>query len=171
MKFSIIILFAMINSCIQKNPIDSIDHTKNINNQIEIIKILFLQKNAVKLADVTYYKAEIEIGSKQKVIDTYTHLFKEMNSKGIDFHSISFGHHSVIFKEGEELQCTVPIKTILKKENLRVETQSTIVLISTDEGKNWAFIYSLNDVENESMYPKLNENIKIPKRIQNTYKE
>ena len=88
----------------------------------------------------------------------------QIKSKGIVINSIVFNPPSEIVKNKNELQCTISQHTELKPAKGRVITYTTLIAISTDNGKSWKFIDTSNrDIKAiRTVFPNLSNKITLP---------
>ncbi len=144
------------------------DHSKIIKKQAEIMAKLLLEKDFSSFTKFTYPKIVEMLGGKQKMIDILKRNSKEMLSKGIDFKNVTIDEPSRIFNKGKELQCTIPQTIEMKVPNGRLITKSTLIAISTDNGKNWYFVDTSgkNIQTMKKTLPNLSEELEIPEKKQ-----
>jgi hypothetical protein len=103
-------------------------------------------------------------GGESKMIELLTAQDVQIKSRGVIINSIVFNPPSEIVKYKNELQCTISQNTELKSAKGRVITYTTLIAISTDNGKNWKFIdTSKMDIATvRSLYPNLSKLITLP---------
>jgi len=87
-----------------------------------------------------------------------------MESEGIIILNVTIGEPSKIITYGNELQCILPQTIEMKVPNGRLFSKSTLIVISTDNGKNWFFIdASGRDIQTmNKIFPNLSTELTIP---------
>jgi hypothetical protein len=103
-------------------------------------------------------------GGEAKMIDLLNAQNAQLKNKGVVINSITFNSPSEIVKSKTELQCTISQHTELKPAKGRVITYTTLIAISTDNGKSWKFIdTSKMDIATvRKLYPNLSSKITLP---------
>ena len=103
-------------------------------------------------------------GGEAKMIELLTAQNAQIKSKGIVIISIVFNPRSEIVISKNELQCTISQHTELKPAKGRIITYTTLIAISTDNGKNWKFIDTSNKdiAEVRKTFPNLSDKITLP---------
>lgn len=79
-------------------------------------------------------------GGEAKMIELLNNQNAQLKSRGIKISSIIFNLPTEVVRSKNELQCTMSQQTELKPERGRVITYTTLIAISTDNGKTWKFI-------------------------------
>lgn len=90
--------------------------------------------------DYSYPKIVKNLGGREKMKASLQQQMQDLSAKGIQLLSISFGEPSVILKEKRELQATLPQEIIYQTAQGKVQSRTTIIAISTNEGASWYFI-------------------------------
>lgn len=142
------------------------DASKNLKQQAEKMGA-FLMKGDYKAFSVYTHPIVLKMmGGAPKMIEILTRGLNSMKEQGISFKSISMGEPSKLVKSGKELQATIPQNIILKLPKGSLESNSTLVAISTDNGVNWTFIdTSNNDIATlKKVIPTLSPALVIPPR-------
>ncbi len=163
---TIIFISLFWTTCIGQTK--TIDHSKTIKEQADIMGELLLKKDFSSFTKYTYPKVIEMMGGKQKMIAIMELGSKEMLSEGTDFLNVTIGEPSKIITIGIELQCTVPQTIEMKVRNGRLVTESTLIAISTDNGKNWYFVDTPGkDIQTmKKALPNLSGELVIPKKKQ-----
>lgn len=104
------------------------------------------------------------MGGESKMTAALTKSIVDMKAKGITIISITFDEPSKIVKNGKVLQCTIAQHTEVKTTPGRAISTSTLIALSTDNGKNWTFLDTLNkDMPTiKKIIPNLSSDIIIP---------
>jgi hypothetical protein len=124
----------------------------------------FIQENYKLFAVYTYPQILSMMGGPDKLAEQLTKIKNDLKSKGMSFSKIEFGESSKIVRNKTELQATIPQLTEIKLAQGRVVATSTLIAISTDGGKRWAFVDTSNkDMATiRKMLPNLSGAITIP---------
>jgi hypothetical protein len=137
----------------------------NLKQQADKMGNAFLKGDYKTFAKYTYNKIVEMMGETNNMVEVLTKTAANLKAQGMSFSSIIFGEPSTIVKSGNELQCTIPQHTEIKlSAGGRIVATSTLIAISTDNGKNWTFI----DTSNKDMatlrktLPNLSSGITIP---------
>lgn len=132
--------FAFGNAQVKLNQ-----HQENaLNLQIQNIQKLFIAQDYRSLANTISPKiVKYVYNSKDSVTIGLKFLFDELKTKGVNMDQVIAGAHSQIFKTKNELQCSVQMTTILKKDTIKTVSEAYLLMVSNDNGKNWCF--SLTD--------------------------
>jgi hypothetical protein len=165
-------IFLLVLSLLNVNgQTESNNFNKIIKEQVEIMGQFLLKKDFNSYLKYTYPKIIEMIGGKQKMIEMLEKGSKEMESEGIGFLKVTFGEPSQIITEKNELQCTLPQIIEMKVPNGRLVTNSILIAISTDNGKNWSFIdTSGKDIMSmKRILPNLSKDLIIPTQEQPTF--
>lgn len=103
-------------------------------------------------------------GGETKMIELLNAQDTQIKNKGIVINGIVFNPPSEIIKIKNELQCTISQHTELKPAKGRIITYTTLIAISTDNGKNWKFIDTSNKdiAEVKKTFPNLSDKITLP---------
>ncbi|MCV9929544.1 hypothetical protein OIU83_17920 [Flavobacterium sp. LS1R49] len=77
--------------------------------------------------------------SKDSVAVVFKFLFDEAKRKGVTNTQITLGTHSKVYKTKDELQCSIPMTTILKKDSIKSVSEAFIIMVSNHIGEKWYF--------------------------------
>lgn len=167
----IIFLSFTILSCNEKTKsTDTSNYSQIIKDQAEKMGQLLLKKDFKSFVKFTYPKIVEMSGGQEMMIQTIEKGSMKMEKEGARFLSFTFGDPSIILKEGNELQSTLPQTIEMKVSNGRVVIKSTLIAVSTDQGKNWFFI-DTSDKDIQTMkkaLPNLSGDLKIQAKQQPT---
>jgi len=169
----IIILFSLfIGACNgQTKTADSSNYSKTVKEQAETMGQLLLKKDFKSFAKFTYPKIVEMMGGEQKMIEVMEKGSKEMESEGTSFLNVTIGEPTKIITMENELQCMLQQTIEMKVPNGRLITKSTLIAISTDNGKNWYFVdTSGKDIQAmKEALPNLSGELIIPEKQQPTF--
>lgn len=162
-QFIVIFFFSLFLTACNGQTI-STDHSKAIKEQAEIMGQSLLKKDFNSFCKYTYPKIIEMVGGKQKMVELMERGAKEMLSEGTDFQNVTFGKPSKIITMDNELQCTLPQTIEMKVPNGKLVTNSTLIAISNDNGKNWYFVdASGKDIKTmKNTLPNLSGELVIP---------
>ena len=132
-----------------------------------------IKKDYNSFTKFTYPKLIEMMGGKEKMIEQISKEFKKMNADGFDFINITFGNSSEIITTNNELQSTLPQNIEMKVPGGRLVSQSTLIAISNNGGKNWCFIDSSGkDIQAmKRIFSNLSEKLVIPQQDKPTFYE
>jgi len=142
MKYLGIILFSFfLSACNGQTKSDkSSNYTETIKSQAETMRQLMLKEDFSAFAKFTYPKVIEMMGGKEKMVEVMKRGSQQMESEGTKFLNVTIGEPSKIITTGSELQCTLPQTIEMKVANGKLITKSTLIAISTNNGKNWYFL-------------------------------
>ncbi|SFH20626.1 hypothetical protein [Pedobacter insulae] len=151
-----------------KGQTKTVDYSTTIKEQAGIMGHLLLKKDFNSFCRYTYPSIIDMMGGKQKMVEIMEKGSIAMQSEGTTFVDVTFGDPSKIIAVGNELQFTVPQTIEMKVPNGRLTTQSTLIAISINKGKNWYFVdTSGKDISSmKKVLPNLSGDLKIPKMTQ-----
>ncbi|HYV93672.1 MAG TPA: hypothetical protein VE978_17995, partial [Chitinophagales bacterium] len=152
----------------QAKPPDSSNYFIQIKEQAEAMAQLLLKKDFKSFAKFTHPKIVEMMGGEQKMIEGMEKDLKEMESQGTGFLNVTIGEPSKVIVVNNELQSTVPQTIEMKVPNGRLVAKSTLIAISTDNGKTWYFIdTSGKDIQAmKKIFPNLSEELVISEKQQ-----
>lgn len=118
----------------------TIHNSEKIKEQGKIATLLLIQNDFDGFCEYTYPKIIEKMGGKRKMIEILQKESQEMESKGISLLNATVGEPSPIITTKTEQQCTIPETIEMKLPNGKLVTQSTLIAISNNSGKNWYFV-------------------------------
>lgn len=103
-------------------------------------------------------------GGQAKMIASFNALDAQLKSKDMSINSIVYTDPSEILKVKNESQCVIEQQTELQSAKGRVTTYTTLIAISTDDGKTWKFMDTSNmDIAMvRRLLPNLSSKIVLP---------
>ncbi len=139
-----------------------------IKTQANIMVTAMKKQDYKTLVKMTYPKAIAMAGGDAKMLESMSKGLGQMKTNGISFSNVSVGEPSAIITMGKQLQCTIPDKLEMKIMGGLIATNSTIIGISDDKGKNWTFIDAAGkDLATlRKVIPTLSNKLVIPKMQQ-----
>ncbi len=115
---------------------------KNLNDQLENMRKAFIAKDYGVVADFTYTKVLEKMGGKEKMIAATSNSISKMESTGFVIEKISFKDPTKFLKHNGDLQCAITQVLIMNTPHGKMQSESTIIAISQDDGENWSFLDS-----------------------------
>lgn len=160
----ILFLFYTINLFCQSSKNDQAALSKIITEQANQMAGLFKSvdyNGYIKWLLPVFVKAA---GGETKMLELLNTQAAELKSKNAVVNGIVFSEPSEIIKVKDELQCTIAQQTELKSAKARVITYSTLIAISTDNGKTWKFMNasSMDITIVRKLLPNLSQKITLP---------
>ncbi len=140
------------------------DTSKIVREQANKMGQAFISNDYKTFATYNNPKMLKLMGGESKLVQALTKSITDLKQKGMTIKSITFDDASKIIKSGKELQCTITQHTEVNISSGRVISTSTLIGLSTDNGKNWTFLDTLNKnmIAIKKIIPNLNSAIIIP---------
>jgi PBP1b-binding outer membrane lipoprotein LpoB len=150
---------------------EATDHSKTVRVAAEEMGKFLMAKDYKSFARFTYPKVAEMMGGKDKMVEILENTMGEMEATGISFINVAIGEPSKCITAGNELQCTIPQTIEMKMPDGKMTTTSTLIAVSSDNGKTWCFIdTSGKDIKAmRALLPNLSENLVIAARTEPTY--
>ncbi|WP_157579348.1 hypothetical protein [Polaribacter vadi] len=131
------------------------------------MKNFFLTGDFENYANYTYPKIIEMMGGKSNMIKVTKQGMTKMKNNGFTFTDLNFKNPSEFLKKENELQCTLTQIIVMETPRGKIESEYTLIGISSDEGQNWTFI-DTSGKDKETMlkhFPNLHNEIIIkPKK-------
>ena len=132
MKFSFLVLFTFLYQ---------VSFAQNtIKADAEVMGKALVTKDYNAYISYTYPKLMKDMGGRDKMTETIKKQMDDLEKQGIKILSITYGEPSVIIKEKQELQATLPQEMQFQTADGKVKARTTIIAISQDDGKHWYFV-------------------------------
>ncbi len=139
----------------------------NLNSQLAEMKKFFLAEDYENFANYTYPKIIEMLGGKAHMVNATKQGMNKMKNDGFTFTDLNFKNPSGFLKKDGELQCSLTQQIIMKTPRGKIESEYTLIGISSDSGLNWTFI-DTSGKDKETMlkhFPNLHNEIIIkPKK-------
>lgn len=164
LKLSFItLLFAgliSLPSCKNADP----SPTENLQAQAKQMAAAFLKEDFETVADYTSPSVLNLVGGKARMVEGLKASVTNMKTQGMNFSDISFGKPSGIVKHENELQATILQKTEINYSGGKMNSVSTLIALSQDEGKHWKFIdtSSKDEATIRQTFPNISAELKFP---------
>ena len=143
------------------NPAETAQATANLKTQANELTQTIKTQNYAKIADFTHPKVLELIGGRTKVIEAGEDIKKE----GFSVVSAVAGEPKEIVSIDNELFASLPVTLQMKtpgSKNGKLEQQSTLVAVSSDNGANWKFVNGINQDQFQQLFPNAATKIQIP---------
>lgn len=136
----------------------------NLRAQADSVANAVLKGDYVTLARYTYPNLLEEAGGKDEFILMIKDAMDKMYQQGIRILSVTIGEPSAIVKAESEIHCIVPQSIVLKVPKGKMYSDSYLLAISKNNGKQWYFIDVGDWTEEEAAaaIPNYNSDLKIP---------
>ena len=107
------------------------------------------------------------MGGRAKMIEKIKKEVEGLEKDGMTFLSMDYGSPSKIYKVDNTLQCTLVQMIKLKVEGGTLTSNSVLLAISENEGKNWYFLDTagFNLPTMKTLIPNLSDELEIPGRM------
>jgi hypothetical protein len=112
----------------------------NLNEQLLNMKNAFLEEDFSTVADYTFPKIIEMMGGKDKMVEVSKATFSKMKSQNYIVANISFKDPSEFLEYKGDLQGTIRQVLVMNTPNGRIQSETTLLAISQDDGKNWVFL-------------------------------
>ncbi|MDT0606016.1 hypothetical protein [Croceitalea rosinachiae] len=163
MNKKIWILILIINSALGFTQTEN----KNLNSQLEEMKKFFLARDYESFANFTYPEVIKMMGGKSNMVKATEQAMNKMKNDGFSFTDLNFKSPSKFLKKDNELQCSLTQVIVMKTPRGKIESEYTLIGLSSDNGQNWTFI-DTSGKDKETMlkyFPNLHNEIVIkPKK-------
>lgn len=110
-----------------------------VRKQAEQMGQALLNKDYKTFVQYTYPTILKQMGGADKMARSIRKQMEDMQ-KSATILSVSYGQPSAVIKEGNELQCTIPQEMVVKLQQGKVKSTSTLLAFSADKGEHWYFV-------------------------------
>ncbi len=121
-----------------------------------------------KVLDLTYAEIIIKNGGRQSMISKAKAFEAEMLQLGFELQKAELSDPLKVYQSGEYLMCAVPMRLTFKGNLGKLYSESSLLAVSSDEGKTWSYIDMAQVQINQlaEIFPDINPELRIPpKRI------
>lgn len=140
---------------------------QSLNTQLGEMKKFFLAGDYENLVNYTYPKVIEMMGGKSNMVKATKDVMNKMKNDGFSITDLNFKNPSVFLKKENELQCSLTQIIVMKTNRGKIESEYTLIGISSDDGQNWTFL-DTSGKDKETMlkyFPNLHNEIIIrPKK-------
>lgn len=135
---------------------------RNLDTQIRKVEELMILEDHNSLADYVCPKITNYVG-RDSIAFAFKSVFDELKHRQIKKVKFSIESPSKIYSSANEYQCVTTTHTELKNDSITVFTESSILFISYDKGRNWCFVIDA-EMNDYAELLNLNAEIIIPER-------
>jgi hypothetical protein len=142
--------------------------TTIVKKQADIVARAVVSGNYATVVNYMYPKVVQMAGGKAKILQMMQTGIEQMKAQGVTFESATVGSPGKFYKAGTEIHCLVPEYIVMKMNGNTLRTNSNLLAISKDGGKNWTFLdLNKNTIASiPKIFPKFNKDLKIPEPTQ-----
>jgi hypothetical protein len=134
--------FSLLLVCFIGLNLQAQTDNKNLNEQLETMRSAFMDKDYSVLAEYTYPKVVEMMGGKENMIEATSSTMAQMEAQGFVFEKLSFKDASDFLEHNGDLQCALRQVLVMDTPNGKVQSETTLLAISKDDGENWVFLDS-----------------------------
>jgi hypothetical protein len=167
------ILFAAALSTLSAQPAKDATIMAALEKQAKTMADEFLKEDFTAFVKYVHPQIVKAMGGKKKVIEALKEGMNAMRAQDVTITKYSVGEPSTVLKVGKELQCTLPQYMEMKSPTNRVELETSLIAISSDNGKKWYFI-DTSDKDREtlkSFLPNLSDDLVIQEKKSQVFTE
>ncbi len=140
---------------------------ENLNTQLGEMKKYFLAGDYENFANYTYPKIVEMIGGKSKLVQATEQGMTKMKKEGFTFVSLDYKNPAKFLNKDDEIKCTLTQVLVMNTPYGKIESETSLIGISGDQGLNWTFIDTSGKNKETILqqFPNLHEDIVIkPKK-------
>jgi hypothetical protein len=143
----------------------SFAQTDNIKKHAVQMGNALLQKDFKGFVRFTYPKILKDMGGDLKMASNIERQMKGIEAQGAQIISLTYGEPGTVLKQGKELQCTISQTMIMKTPQGRIQSKSTLIALSADNGNRWYFVDAgERDIETvRQSLPNVSKSLHLPK--------
>lgn len=158
MKLFNILVFLILSLSLQAQT-----DNENLNGDLEAMSSAFLDEKYEVIADYTYPKILEMMGGKEAMVKATQSTMSQMKSQGFTFLEINFKDPSPFYENNGDKQCALTQVLVIVTPEGKIQSESTLLAISKDEGETWKFLDSSGMPKTylDSFYPNLHPDIEI----------
>jgi len=136
---------------------------ENLNRQLLEMKTSFLNEDYQGVVKYTFPKVVEMMGGEDQMLKTTQTTMDSMKEQGFVIEDLSFDEPSPFVTQNGFQQCTLDQQLIMTTTEGRVQSTTTLLAVSQDEGENWKFLDAsgmpVDFVKN--IFPDLHPDLKI----------
>jgi hypothetical protein len=157
--------FSIIFLCFLSFSLTAQTNNDNLNEQLSEMKTAFENNDYSVIIDYSYPKLVNMMGGKEEMIKATTNSMKKMESQGFVIEELSFKDPSEFMEHNGDLQTTISQVILMQTPDGKVESTSTMVAISEDDGENWMFLSAsgMSKKTVKSFYENIHPDLEIKK--------
>ncbi len=139
-------------------------YAESINKAAADMELSMKSKNYQTLVKYTYPKVVEMVGGEENLLESVKNAIEGAEAQGLILKDVIMGEPQKLYTAGTELHCLVP-QTVIMESSVDVITSNTYLLaVSTDKGKNWYFLDTamLSEQYIAHLFPNFNNQLQIP---------
>lgn len=133
-----------------------------LNRDLNAMKKAFLQKDFETFANYIYPKSFELTGGKANTVAMMKMMYAKMG-KELSIQSLNYKNPGKPITQNNEIQLTLDEDSQMKTPKGVMTNKSILIAISSNKGKNWTFINTMNQPKENllKMFPNLSNNLDI----------
>ena len=137
---------------------------KSLQAQAEESGRAFIEGDFGRLADYTYPKLVEMIGGREKLVDFLRKSVEEMKADGFVPLSAASSAPTQVLRAGRQTYAVLPFKFRMRAPGQVLVSDSFMIAVSSDEGKNWKFLSgaSVDEAKLRILLPDAAGKLKLP---------
>lgn len=113
---------------------------ENLNGQLNEMKTSFLNEAYLGVVKYTFPKVVEMMGGEEEMLKTTQTTMNSMKAQGYVIEDISFSNPSDIVSQNGFAQCTLNQVLLMKTPEGNIQSTTTLLAVSNDNGENWKFL-------------------------------
>jgi hypothetical protein len=145
---------------------EKIDVEKAVE-QAKVVAKAVLDGDFAKVADFTHPKVVEIMGGREKMIAQTKAIMKTLKDMGVEIKSHTVGKPAEPVIDGKTVYVVISTSMSLTANGKNLETESYLLGMTTDAGKNWVFVDGAGMDRTEvrdKVFPKLPDGLKLPEK-------
>ena len=133
----------------------------NLNAQLNEMKTSFLNSEYEVIVKYTFPKVVEMMGGEEAMLKTTGETMDQMKAGGFSFLDISFSDPSAFLEQNGFSQCTLNQILVMDTPQGKMESTTTLMAVSGDDGQNWSFLDASGVPENliSTIFPDIHPDI------------
>jgi hypothetical protein len=164
-RFSLTVIFFFFVCIVNAQQLaNDIELKLNINTTAELMAGYFIKKDFKEFIKFLYEPMLKFNGGTEKVISDIENEIKDFEKDSLKISNMTFNSISKLIHIKGQIQCTIVEKMELTTTDLLVTLKSTLIAISSDQGKTWKFIdpFGMSLKQLRTYLPELSPDITLP---------
>lgn len=143
------------------------DTQKNLLTEVSKMGKAFIAKDYSTFANYAHPRVVKTMGGRANMIENVKKGIEGLEQDGIKVLDVDYGEPSKIYKVDNTLQCTLVQMIKLKVKGGKLTSNSVLLAISENDGKNWYFLDTagFNLPTMKSLIPNLSDELVIPGKM------
>lgn len=134
----------------------------NLNRDLNAMKNSFLKKDFETFVEYIYPKSFELTGGKSNTVMMMKMIYAKMG-KDISIQSLTYKNPGKFINQNNEIQVTIDEESVIKTPKGTSSNKNAVIAISSNKGKNWTFINTLNQSKENLIkaFPNLSKKLEI----------